>query len=176
MLYDDVVQQGWFAERPDAVRNRWTTAGWVLVVTGVVLTGVLAVASTFALVGLAVVLAGVALVVAGQAAPARTARGSRALGDLRQFRSFLAQATLDDVPTAQREELASRCYPYALVFGLGERWAEMIAGLDQDADPDEPLYWYGAPENWHLSDAGPSLIHLSTALGGSIANRRLLGD
>jgi uncharacterized protein (TIGR04222 family) len=175
-LYDDVVQQGWFAERPDAVRNRWTTAGWVLVVTGAVLTGVLAVASRFGLVGLAVVVAGIALVAAGLAAPARTARGSRALEDLRPFRSFLAAGELDGAPQEQREELASRCYPYALVFGLGDRWAAAIAALDEDEEPDEPLHWYGAPENWHLSDAAPSLVHLSTALGAAIASRRLLGD
>ena len=176
LLYDDVVQQGWFAERPDAVRNRWTTAGWVLVVAGVVLTGVLAVASRFALVGVAIVLAGVALVAAGQAAPARTARGSRALSDLRAFRAFLEEARTDQLPPVQREELASRCFPYALVFGLGERWAAAIAALDEDEQPDEPLHWYGAPENWHLSDAGPSLVHLTTALGGAIASRRLLGE
>lgn len=175
-LYDDVVQQGWFAERPDAVRNRWSTAGWVLVVAGVVLAGVLAVASRFALVGVATVLAGVALVVAGQAAPARTARGSRALADLRAFRAYLTEAATEQLPRAQREELTSRCFPYAVVFGLAERWAAAIAALDEDEHPDEPLHWYGAPENWHLSDAGPSLVHLTTALGGAIASRRLLGE
>jgi hypothetical protein len=175
-LYDDVVRQGWFAERPDAVRNRWTTAGWVLVVAGAVLTGVLAVASRFALVGTAVVLAGIALVAAGQAAPARTALGSRATEDLRHLRAFLDRSGVDEVPPGQREELASRCFPYALVFGIGERWAEIIAGLDEDLEPDDPLHWYGAPDNWHLSDAAPSLLQLSTALGGAVAARRLLSD
>ncbi len=33
-LYADVVTQGWFASRPDAVRNRWTTAGVVLLGAG----------------------------------------------------------------------------------------------------------------------------------------------
>jgi uncharacterized protein (TIGR04222 family) len=175
-LYEDAVDQGWFAERPDAVRNRWTTAGWVMVVTGIVLTGVLALASRYGLVGLAVTLAGVALVAAGQAAPARTARGSRALAQLRHFRDFLETADTSSLPHDQREEMLSRCYPYALVFGLGDRWAAAIAGLDEDAEPDEPMHWYGAPQNWHLSDAAPSLLHLSTALGGAIASRRLLGD
>jgi hypothetical protein len=98
------------------------------------------------------------------------------LEELRHFREFLEQGSVGDLPHEQREELASRCYPYALVFGLGERWAAAIAALDEDEEPDEPLHWYGAPQNWHLSDAAPSLIHLSTALGGAIASRRLLGD
>ena len=45
-MYADMVDQGWFAERPDAVRGRWTTAGWVLIACGVVLSVVLALVST----------------------------------------------------------------------------------------------------------------------------------
>ncbi len=91
LLYDDMVRQGWFGERPDAVRTRWTTAGWVLVAAGVVLTAVLATVSTFGLVGVAVVLAGVALTASGQVAPARTSRGSKVLRELETFRGFLAE-------------------------------------------------------------------------------------
>ncbi len=158
LLYDDMVRQGWFGERPDAVRSRWTTAGWVLVAAGVVLTGVLAWVSTFGLVGLAVVLSGVSLASAGQVAPARTASGSRVLSELQDYRSFLAESTSADIPLGQREELVSRIFPYALVFGLGERWAASLAALDTDDAADEPLYWYGGPHEWHLSDSAPQLL------------------
>ncbi len=174
LLYDDMVRQGWFAERPDAVRSRWTTSGWVLVSAGVVLTGVLAWVSTFGLVGLAVVLAGVALTAAGQVAPARTASGSRVLRELHDFRAFLTDSSSADIRSEQREELVSRIFPYALVFGLGERWAASLAAMDTDDTPDEPLYWYGAPQDWHLSDAAPVLLQLSTALTAVIGSRRLL--
>jgi uncharacterized protein (TIGR04222 family) len=174
LLYDDMVREGWFGERPDAVRSRWTTAGWVLVTAGLVLTGVLALVSTFGLVGLAVVLAGVSLAAAGQVAPARTSRGSKVLRELREYRAFLADAPTDEIPSEQREELVSRCYPYAVVFGLGERWAEALATMDVDDSPDEPLYWYGAPEDWHLSDAATSLASFSAALTSALAGRRLL--
>ncbi len=174
LLYDDMVDQGWFGERPDAVRSRWTTAGWVLVAAGVVLTVVLALSSTFGLVGLSVTLAGVALVWAGQIAPARTAKGSTVLAELHDFRAFLEQANVSNIPIEQRQELISRCYPYAVVFGLGERWATALAATDPDDTPDEPLYWFGAPENWHLSDAAPSLVQLASALNAAISTRRLL--
>ena len=173
-LYGDMVQQGWFVERPDAVRSRWTTAGWVLVATGVVLTVVLALASTFGLVGLAVVLAGVALAASGQVAPARTSRGSRLLVQLRAFRDFLEAVELSSVPAEQREEVVSRCFPYAVVFGLTDRWAAALAATDTDDEPDEPVYWYGAREDWHLNRAAPSLVDLAVALNSSIAPRRLL--
>jgi uncharacterized protein (TIGR04222 family) len=176
LMYDDMVGQGWFNERPDAVRGRWTTAGWVLLAAGAVLTVVLAAASAFGLVGIAVVLAGVALAGVGQVAPARTARGSRVLAELKQFRSYLEDPEVDDIPVAQREELISRFYPYALVFGLGERWAQALAATDADDTPDAPIYWYGAPQNWHLSDAAPTMVRLAAALSGAISSRRLLAD
>ncbi len=174
LLYDDMVRQGWFAERPDAVRSRWTTSGWVLVAAGVVLTGVLAWVSTFGLVGLAVVLAGVALTAAGQVAPARTAGGSRMLRELQDYRAFLSDSTSTDIRLQQREELVSRMFPYALVFGLGERWAAALAAIDAGDAPDAPLYWYGAPQGWHRSDSAPLLLQLSTALTAALGSRRLL--
>lgn len=175
LMYDDMVAQGWFAERPDSVRGRWTTAGWALIAAGAVLTVVLALAGTFGLVGLAVLLAGVALAAAGQLAPARTSRGGRVLSELRGFRAYLESADVRGMPAGQREKLISRFFPYALVFGLGERWAAALAAVDDDVEPDDPIYWYGAPSDWHLSDAAPSLLQLSTALNAALANRRLLG-
>ncbi len=175
LMYDDMVDQGWFGERPDSVRGRWTTAGWVLLAAGAVLTVVLALVSTFGLVGVALLLAGVALAASGQLAPARTSRGGRVLSELRGFRAYLESAGVDDIPVAQREELISRFYPYALVFGLGERWAAALAATDTDVEPDDPIYWYGAPSDWHLADIAPSLLRLSTALSAALASRRLLG-
>lgn len=175
LMYDDMVDQGWFAERPDSVRSRWSTAGWVLLGTGAVLTVVLALAGTFGLVGVAVVLAGAALAASGQLAPARTSKGRRVLNELPAFRAYLESPDVTSIPPSQREELISRFLPYALVFGLGDRWAAALTALDEDPDPDEPLYWYGAPADWHLSDAAPSLLQLSDALSAALAHRRLLG-
>jgi len=173
-MYSDMVDQGWFAERPDAVRGRWTTAGWVLIGCGAVLTVVLALVSTFGLAGLAIVIGGVALAAAGQIAPARTAEGSQVLSQLPDLREWLAGAAIDQLPRNQREQVLSRLYPYALVLGEGDRWAQAIADIDEDPDPDEPLYWYGAPADWHLSDVAPSLHNLTANLSAALGSRRLL--
>jgi hypothetical protein len=175
-LYADVVTQGWFASRPDAVRNRWTTAGLVLVGAGVVLTVVLAIVTKFGLVGFAVMLAGGALALAGQVAPARTARGAAVLGRVAGLQRYLAEETSADLPQSHRLEFASRCLPYAAVLGLTEKWALEIAATDDDDDPDAGIGWYSGPENWHLSDIGESLSNFVTAFGGSLTTRRLLAD
>jgi hypothetical protein len=173
-LYSDVVTQGWFASRPDAVRNRWTTAGLVLFGAGVVLTIVLAIVTKFGLVGFAVMLAGVALTLAGHIAPARTARGAAVLGRVAGLRQYLADETSGDLPQSHRLEFASRCLPYAAVLGLTEKWALEIAATDDDDDPDAGIGWYTGPENWHLTDIGESLSNFITAFGGTLSTSRRL--
>ncbi len=176
-LYADVVTQGWFVQRPDAVRNRWTTAGFVLVGAGAVLTVILAIVSKFGLVGLAVMLAGVALAISGQEAPARTARGAQVLGRIAGLRSYLDSQTSADLPPERRLEFASRCLPYAAVLGLTEKWALEIANTDDDDDPDEGIGWYEGPDNWHLSNIGESLSNFVTAFNGTLTSgRRLFAD
>jgi len=176
-LYADVVTQGWFASRPDAVRNRWTTAGLVLVAAGAVLTVVLAIVTKFGLAGFAVMLAGVALALAGQVAPARTARGAAVLGRVAGLQRYLADASSADLPQSHRLEFASRCLPYAAVLGLTEKWALEIAATDDDAHPDAGIGWYSGPENWHLSDIGESLSNFVASFSGSLSSsRRLFAD
>ena len=175
-LYADVVTQGWFNNRPDAVRNRWTTAGVVLLGAGVVLTIVLAVVSKFGLVGFAVMAAGLVLALVGQAAPARTARGAAVLGRVAGLQHYLANESSADLPETHRLEFASRCLPYAAVLGLTEKWALEIAATDDDDDPDAGIGWYSGPDNWHLSDIGESLSNFVTSFGGTLTTaRRLLG-
>ncbi|MEU4193515.1 DUF2207 domain-containing protein [Kribbella sp. NPDC026611] len=175
-LYSDVVAQGWFNSRPDAVRNRWTTAGVVLLAAGVVLTVVLAIVSKYGLVGFAVMGAGLALALVGQAAPARTARGAAVLGRVAGLQHYLANETSANLPESHRLEFASRCLPYAAVLGLTEKWALEIAATDDDDDPDAGIGWYSGPENWHLSDIGESLSNFVTSFGGSLTTaRRLFG-
>ncbi|GAA0599048.1 DUF2207 domain-containing protein [Kribbella sandramycini] len=173
-LYADVVTQGWFASRPDAVRNRWTTAGVVLAGAGVVLTIVLAIVSKFGLVGFALILAGLALALVGQVAPARTARGAAVLGRVAGLQRYLTDETSANLPQTHRLEFASRCLPYAAVLGLTEKWAAEIAATDDDDDPDAGIGWYSGPADWHLSDIGESLSNFVTSFGGSLASARRL--
>ena len=173
-LYADVVTQGWFNNRPDAVRNRWTTAGVVLLGAGVVLTIVLAIVSKYALVGFAVMLAGLVLALVGQVAPARTARGAAVLGRVAGLQRYLLDETSADLPQSHRLEFASRCLPYAAVLGLTEKWALEIAATDDDDDPDAGIGWYSGPDNWHLSDIGESLSNFVTSFGGSLTTARRL--
>jgi Predicted membrane protein (DUF2207) len=172
-LYADVYSKGWFRQRPDAVRSRWTTAGGALALTGVVLTVVLAAFTELGLVGLGVVLAGGLLIWGGDLAPARTARGSALLARLHEFRVYLSAADGSDLPEPVKAELVTRVLPYAVVFGLEDRWADTLVAAGRAGEPDAGLGWYQAPAAWHRVDLADSVEAFVTTLSGAISARRL---
>lgn len=168
-LYAEMVTRGWFRERPDVVRSRWTTAGLLLVGLGVVLTVALAVATTLGLLGVALVLGGVALGLAGQAAPSRTASGSTVTAHLHELRDWLADSDPAVVSGSdQSGEVMSRIVPYAVVFGSEDRWAAALA------ESGQAVWWYGGPPEWQPTSLAGGVANLVAALDGAIsASRRL---
>lgn len=174
-LYADVVVQRWFAIRPDAVRGRWSTAGVVLAVAGMVLTLVLAAVTELGLVGLGVVLAGAILTWSGQVIPSRTGRGAQLLSRLRVFRDYVESADLSEFPEHSRPAIAERILPYAVVFGFEEHWVRVLADTDEDDTPDAGFSWYRAPADWHLREDLPESMHnfVTTLIGAISVSRRL---
>ncbi|MEQ4206193.1 DUF2207 domain-containing protein [Actinopolymorpha sp. B9G3] len=172
-LYADVHAKGWFRQRPDAVRSPWTTAGGVLSLVGLVATVGLGYAG-LGLVGLGVVLAGGILAWGGVVAPARTARGSALLSQLHDLRGYLELAPGSELPDTSRAELVARILPYALVFGLLDRWARIFAASGRPGDPDAGLQWYDPPQMWHRIDVPDSLDAFVTTLSGAISTSRRL--
>jgi hypothetical protein len=180
-MYDDVVEQGWFARRPDTVRSRWTIAGTVLTVLGVAGTIALALTTDLALVGLAVIIAGAALAYGGQYMPAKTARGSTVLAHTIGFRAFLERGELPDgaappdgdrIGARQRIALFSRFLPYAVVFDVVPKWAKTVEDAGERAEGADNLYWYEGPAEWDLSKFAESMRTFTLATSGSISQSR----
>jgi hypothetical protein len=163
-LYADVFAPGWFYQRPDAVRSRWTTAGVVLALAGVVLTIALAAATDLGLVGLGVVLAGGVLVFGGDLAPARTMKGSALLGKLHAFRERLETGEMGETASSHPERLL----PYAIVFGSEERWAAALARTTDE------LTWLRTPQGWNRAELPGVVEDFVTSLSGTISTARRL--
>ncbi|POM25710.1 hypothetical protein BTM25_00930 [Actinomadura rubteroloni] len=174
-MYADVVEQGWFARRPDTTRSRWTVAGLVLTVLGIAGTAALAFTTDFALAGLAVIIAGAAMAYGGQYMPAKTAQGSTVLAHMIGFRAFLERgeipASTADAPR-QRIALFSRFLPYAVVFGVVPRWAETVKDAGEQAERADNLYWYEGPAEWDLTNFAESVRVFTLATSGSISQSR----
>ncbi|WP_028649967.1 DUF2207 domain-containing protein [Nocardiopsis sp. CNT312] len=178
-LYRDMVRLKWFAHSPNQVRSRWSTGGVVLTAFGVLLTVVLAVFTTAAFTGLAVVIAGAAVTMGAQYMPAKTRLGSSVFAHTMGFRDYLFHPRAATEPPGQRVEIYSRYLPYAVIFGDTDRWANILAAaaltdLSDEELTGDGLAWYTGPREWRIEDFSDSISTFAVALTGIITNARRL--
>lgn len=131
-LYRDVVANGWFLRRPDQVRSSWVVTGVLTLIVGIVLTVLLAMFTTWALVGIPIALAGLLIAIGSNAMPRRTAKGTGMMRRVLGFQRAIATAERDTARWAEEAGVFSKYLPYAIVFGLTDRWAKAFEGLDDE--------------------------------------------
>jgi len=131
-LYRDVVANGWFLRRPDQVRSSWVVTGVLTLIVGIVLTVLLAMFTTWALVGIPIALAGLLVAIGSNAMPRRTAKGTGMMRRVLGFQRAIATAERDTARWAEEQGIFSKYLPYAIVFGLTDRWAKAFEGLDDE--------------------------------------------
>ena len=148
LMYDHVTDVGWFSANPKKVRGRWVAVGTLISLAGAMLAflayAALDTVPGLALVGIVGVLLGVLVMVLGRAAPARTPDGTAVLAEALGFRRYLATAEADQIRFEEGQDVFSRYLPYAIVFGLTDRWARVFAELAaRGRVVDEPDWYVG---------------------------------
>ncbi|MGL4745709.1 MAG: DUF2207 domain-containing protein [Dermatophilaceae bacterium] len=138
LMYEEVVDRGWFRRSPQAQRSAWVKVGTALAVgslfsapllwgpaSGLFADSGMPVAPTSVLVG-GGLLAGLLIRALGMRMAARTAEGSAVLAQARGFEQYLATAEADQIRWEEAQQIFSRFLPYAIVFGLADRWARVF--------------------------------------------------
>ncbi len=163
-LYDHVTANHWFKRNPSSTRTSWYVAGGVLFTLGAL--GTIAPLAAelqmrgLALIGVAVAVLGIVVAAMAKAAPARTAEGSAVLAQAMGFRRYLATAEANQIRFEEGQDIFSRYLPYAIAFGLADRWARVFAELAASGVAVAPPTWYvgyynpGAGLFWTHSFAG----------------------
>ena len=144
-LYDDAVSRGWFLRRPDKARAFWHGIALAAILGGAGLTILLAWRTSYGLLGLPFVLAGIVLSTTSHAMPRRTPKGTATTRRVLGFRRFISESERDRAKFAEQAHLFSEYLPYAIVFGVVERWAKTFEGLD--GVPDTSWYHSTMPFN-----------------------------
>jgi uncharacterized membrane protein YgcG len=161
------ISEKWYVESPSRVRLRWTVRGVLVTLAGVALTVALALWTRWALVGLAAILAGILLLVVGRAMPARTAKGTALVRRIRGFRRVIATAETHMARWAEQENVFTRYLPYAIVFGLTEKWAKAFADMGLAV---ESPGWYTGPHAFTYAAFGDSIDSFAVTTGGTLAS------
>ena len=168
-LYDEVVRNGWYERRPDATRNRFGRLAIAALVAAVVVTVLLAIFTTFGLIGLALVILALGFVFVAQEMPSRTTKGSALLAGLDALRSELSTRPTSQLPPGRELEEISQVLPYAIVLGGTDRWLDAAVAADRDDEADSTdLAWYHGPVGWHLRDLPDSLRNFITTVSGTL--------
>ena len=144
-LETDVTERGWFRAPPSGTRRRWARYGILLTAGGAVLTAVLAVRSSYALLGTGVLIAGIVLLGLSSRMPGRTAQGTALLAQAEGFRLYLEKAEANQIRFEEGADVFSRYLPFAIVLGVADRWAQVFARLTAAGTMTAvPTSWYSA--------------------------------
>jgi len=174
LLYQDVTRNGWFRGNPSTVRARWQIYGFLLTAAGAGLTWLLAQTwqTRYGLVGLAVVVCGLVLLGLSSRMPARTPKGTAMLAQAKGFRTYLETAEANQIKFEEGEDIFSRYLPFAIVFGVAERWAKVFADLAASGVQVVTPNWYVGPmwgAGWNYLAFGQAMDSFAATTSGSIA-------
>jgi uncharacterized protein (TIGR04222 family) len=166
-LYADAMRQEWFRTRPDRVRTRWAGRGVLLLIAGAAVTFVLARWTHWGVVGIPVILGGIVLALLARTMPARTAKGTAMVRRVRGFRRVISTAETHMARWAEQENVFTRYLPYAIVFGLTDKWAK--AFQDLGIQPDTAS-WYVGTRPFTAMAFADSVDAFSVTTGGTLAS------
>jgi hypothetical protein len=141
-LYVDAVERGFFARRPDHVRQKWTAIGFFSFAIGVALLIAAIVMTHFALVAAPLAVAGLLMAICARFMPRRTARGTGAYRRALGFQDFIENSEKHRAQFAEQQNLFTEYLPYAVVFGCTDKWARTFESLGYQ--PDTSLWYVGA--------------------------------
>jgi hypothetical protein len=143
LTFDSIVAKGWFSKSPTAVRGAYVgfavfyVMAIVFLARGVLDNGLVWIFSIFAPAAF--------IALFGYFMPARTLKGTAAFAQALGFKEFISKAETYRLKWAEKENIFEKYLPYAMVFGVVDKWAKAFEGL-----LNEPPRWYhgAAYNNW----------------------------
>ena len=163
-LYQELISSRYFPSNPENIRKifKWIGIGII-------------VASMFLFqswgIKLSIALSGLFVLMFSRIMPRKTKKGSLAKEELLGFREFIERAEKDRIERLAKNDptLFDRVLPYALVFGLGDRWADAFKDMYKS-----PPSWYYSPRygdtfapRIFVSDLGRSITVMSSSFASS---------
>jgi uncharacterized membrane protein len=163
-LYQELISSRYFPSNPENIRKIFKWIGIGIIVTSMFLFESWGIKLSIALSGLLVL-------IYSRFMPRKTKKGSLAKEELLGFREFIERAEKDRIEklTENDPTLFDRVLPYALVFGLGDRWADAFKDLYKS-----PPSWYYSPTyvdkfapRIFVADLGRSLAVMNSSFASS---------
>ena len=118
-------------------------------------------------IGVAAVLSAVSIIAIGLAMPRRTLKGAQVTDRIFGFLEFLRRTDQDRIRRINDPTLFERCLPYALAFGVAQRWAKAFEGI-----ATQPPTWYGGQwDTFSPSRLGRDLDRATASMNSSLSSQ-----
>jgi uncharacterized protein (TIGR04222 family) len=173
-LYDDVTRRGWFRGNPSSVRTLYRVGGVALLALGfgVAFVGIAAIGGSAAVLAAALFGGGLVVLLLSGRMPARTAEGSAVLAQAEGFRRYLPTAEADQIRFEEGQDVFSRYLPYAIIFGVAERWAGIFDTLAREGriQPVQPTWYTGYSPGWSFLALGSSMSSFETTANSALVS------
>jgi uncharacterized membrane protein len=167
-LYNELVHRKWFVKSPEKVRAMWSGIGVAALVLGIGVTAALAYFTKLGLLGIPLVVGGLLLIAGAKRMPRRTAKGTAMTRRVNGFRVVIEKVEEHMSHWAEQENVFTRFLPYAVVFGVTEKWAKAFEALGQM--PADDMGWYRSSHPFTYVAFADSMDAFSVTTSGTIAS------
>lgn len=134
-VMDSLMEKKLFEARPGHVRGKWMAAGVVSLIVLFLIIGTRA--RSHMLFIPVVILSFAQVFVFGWFMPRWTKAGAAAHRHTKGFRMFISKVEKHRTAWLEQEGIFEKVLPFAMAFGLGEKWAKAFEGMRT-----EPPSWY----------------------------------
>jgi len=166
-LYNDMVSRKWFLRRPDKVRQTWAVIGSLALSFGIAVTILLAYFTKLGILGLPFAIGGILLLIGANKMPARTAKGTAMTRRVNGFRIVIEKSEQYMSKWAEQENVFTRFLPYAVVFGVTDKWAKAFESLGQL--PSDTT-WYVSSRPFVYAQFADSIDSFTVQTSGTISS------
>ncbi len=165
-LYDYLVDQGYYKENPNEVKTKFLGLGFTAAFLAIWGSGI---TQTWYLLPILLPL-GLGLLMIAPFMSKKTKHGMEVHAHILGFKEFIDVAEKDRVKFFQEikdqmtkdEQIVTfeRLLPYAVAFGMGDRWADLFDGILVDYSP----VWYAGGNDFNMRSFGNSLNDMSSGM------------
>jgi uncharacterized membrane protein YgcG len=152
---NQVTSRGWFRKVPSAAAT--SSFGFGIIVIAIFASFAVGFWLLLLLIPLLPIIITLAVIRAKLKRGQRTAEGRAVCDQVEGFRTYLATAEADQLKFEEGEDIFSKYLPWAITFGLADRWAKICSDLvAMGRLPDETPYWFIG--NYHISAFNTSFL------------------
>lgn len=173
-LYDAVVKLGWFKSNPNTAQAAPIVLGVVALLAAAGMAFLLS-GLGWSLVAVPFAIFGIGLIALSGKFRTRTARGSAYLAQAKGFELYLSTAEKDTLKFEEGEDIFSKYLPYAIVFGVADRWSKLFAQLGAEGIYRADTSWYIGADLMHGYAFASAMGNLTSQMSSTFQAARAAG-